>query len=142
MLKLNIGSGKHKLEGYVSIDIQDCADVVLDLEKDKLPYEDNSVDEIAAFHFFEHINNLLPLVNECNRVLKPGGHLVVAVPNVENIEAFQDPTHVRFFTTTTWRYWLKDDFYFEECGKGYGILPFSKMQQDTAGFEIFTRLTK
>lgn len=142
LMKLNIGCGNKKLEGYINIDKQPSADVCLDLEGAILPYGNNSIDIILASHVFEHIQNLIPLVNECHRVLKPGGVLNIAVPNVEFLEAFQDPTHIRFFTEATWRYWLKDDFYFEECGKGYGILPFSKMAQAKQGFQLTTQLTK
>lgn len=141
-MKLNIGCGKKKIEGYINIDCQDSADVVLDLEKAVLPYDDNSVDLILASHVFEHIHNLIPLVNECYRVLKSGGVLNVAVPNVAFMEAFQDPTHCRFFTEFTWRYWIKDDFYFEECGKGYGITPFTAMAQSLQDFQMITQLTK
>lgn len=142
MLKLNLGCGPHKLEGYVNIDIHPSADLQLDLEAARLPYEDESVDIIYSSHVFEHIKNLIPLMNECHRVMKPGSIINIAVPHVPWLEAFSDPTHVRFFTTETWRYWLKDDFMHEGVGVGYGILPFSQMKQSTKDFNLITQLVK
>ena len=38
-------------------------------------------DEIVIWHVLEHLTNPLEVIRECHRLLKPGGHLVVAVPN-------------------------------------------------------------
>ena len=46
-----------------------------------LPLRDNCVDLIASEYVFEHIQNPLKVVEECARVLKPGGKLIVVTPN-------------------------------------------------------------
>ena len=55
-IKLNLGSGKRKLEGYVNIDNRPEVDpdVVCDVIEG-LPYHDNSINEVRAFDFLEHI---------------------------------------------------------------------------------------
>lgn len=141
-LKIDLGCGPHPLDGYIGIDKNPSADVVLDLENAILPYDDGTVDMIHASHIFEHIKNLIPLVNECWRILKPGGTINISTPHVPHLEAFGDPTHVRFFTTDSWRYWLKGDFYYEDFGKHYDILPFSSLAQGTQGFQLLAQLTK
>jgi SAM-dependent methyltransferase len=52
----------------------------IDLEKDKLPYGDASVDMVLAFNLLEHIYNYRHLLLEIKRVLKPGGRVLGAVP--------------------------------------------------------------
>ncbi len=55
-MKLNLGCGYNKLEGYVNVDIdKKCKpDIVANLEK-KLPFKSSSVDEIIMFHSLEHL---------------------------------------------------------------------------------------
>lgn len=140
-LRLNIGCGGKKVEGAVNID-RACSDLDMDLEKADFPFPDASVEYVQADHVLEHIHNLLPLMNEIHRVMKPGAELRVRVPIFPTEQAFQDPTHCRYFTGATFRYWMTGDFLFEECGKNYGIKPFSRMIQHTEGFELVARLWK
>ena len=44
------------------------------------------------------------LMNECLRVLKPGGIFEIQVPFWDNEVAFKDPTHCRFFCKQTFHY--------------------------------------
>jgi SAM-dependent methyltransferase len=51
-----------------------------------LPIPDASVDVITCFHSLEHWHNSpKPLFREIIRVLKPGGHLIIATPNAVNL---------------------------------------------------------
>jgi len=142
--KLNLGCGNKLIDGYQNIDcIQSDGIIYVDLEKGKLPYADESCVEIVAIHFFEHISNLIPLVNECLRVLKPRCKLFIKVPVLPHAEAFQDPTHVRYFTDRTWLYFVRGEFLYEDVGKNYGIKPFNSLyKQQTVGFELHTILEK
>jgi len=103
-MKLNLGCGDNYLEGYINIDCNRKvkADYYLNLETDKLPFEDNKVDYILIKHVLEHIENITHLLNECHRVLKPSGIVEIEVPNVANPEgirnAFGDIFHVRHFS--------------------------------------------
>lgn len=140
-LRLNIGCGNKRTEGAVNIDRQG-SDLDLDLEDACFPFDDGSVDYVQSDHCLEHIRNLIPLINEIHRVMAPNAEARIRVPVLPNLEAFQDPTHVRFFTDRTFNYWLSGDFLFEEVGKGYGIKPFSRMIQRAEGFELVVRMWK
>ena len=116
MKKINLGNGNRYLENYINIDKSKKAnpDLVLDLEKDNIPYEDNSIDEVLATHILEHIQNIIPLMNECYRVLKEGGRMIIEVP--QGLGQDCDPTHVRRFNELSWRYYC--NYPFDEI---YGI---------------------
>jgi predicted SAM-dependent methyltransferase len=107
-VKINLGCGKNKQDGYVNIDIQERVkpDVVCDVLKG-LPYEDSSVDEVRAFDFLEHIETIknISVIEEIWRVLRPGGKFESFTPDAECGQgAFQDPTHVSFWTEGRWLY--------------------------------------
>ena len=81
-VKLNLGSGSTKgKNGWVNVDLFG-ADINHDLTKG-VPLDDNTVDAIYSSHVFEHIpyKDLLNVIKEIRRVLKPGGKLLVCVPN-------------------------------------------------------------
>jgi SAM-dependent methyltransferase len=61
---------------------------------------ENSLRAVTAFHFVEHVGlaELIDLLDEIKRVLKPGGLLVVETPNPKNLVVgacnfYSDPTH-------------------------------------------------
>jgi len=113
-MKLNLGCGKKKLEGYVNCDLSKevSPDVVLDLEK-PLPFKTNSVDEIVGNHILEHISRFIPLLHELHRICKNKSLLNFKVPFYLSVGAFNDPTHVRFFTPFTFKEILSDEFGYE-----------------------------
>jgi len=111
-MKLNIGSGRLRFPGFTNLDCtqiidgngKEMVDLIIDLEKEKLPYEDNSVEKIKVDNVLEHVSNLKGLLNECHRVFQPGGILSGIVPVAGSEVAFGDPTHVRFFNKRTFDY--------------------------------------
>lgn len=88
MVKLNVGGGKGhpKLTDWIVVDIRESADVAMDITKEKLPYEDNSVDLLFCSHTLEHIyrHDLTFVLDEFYRVLKDKtGILRISVPDIE-----------------------------------------------------------
>jgi len=51
-----------------------------------LPFSDQSFDYVTCIEGLEHIENPQQAMREFARVLKPGGHLIISVPNILNIE--------------------------------------------------------
>jgi SAM-dependent methyltransferase len=76
------------------------AAVVADLAA-PLPFADASADRVFLVHVLEHLADFLPLVDECHRVLRPGGVLHLLSPWWKHVNAVADPTHVRFLDTQT-----------------------------------------
>lgn len=107
-IALNLGCGFRRLEGYVNIDNR--AEVKPDLVCDViqgLPYEDNSVDEVRAYDFLEHIpiGKTIGVVTEIWRVLKPGGKFESLTPSTDGRGAFMDPTHSSWWNRHSWLYY-------------------------------------
>ena len=84
--KLNLGSGHHKLEGFVNVDSDPsthpdiCADAIAFLRD----CENDSIHEIYAGHFLEHLSksNALYFIELCFNRLAPGGKLGIVVPDM------------------------------------------------------------
>ena len=104
-IKLDLGCGQNRKEGFTGVDFYAPGEGIVkcDLFKspwcapgsDKLLWKDESVSEIHASHFVEHIPYKLrwPFFDECYRVLKPGGKMQIIVPNWKSERAYGDMTH-------------------------------------------------
>lgn len=83
-LRLNLGSGDQKIDGFTSVDLYDpVADVKADLAD--LPFDNDSVDEIVCYQTIEHIpyHQTEQVLREMRRVLKSGGTAVIECPDIE-----------------------------------------------------------
>lgn len=84
-IKLNLGCGDEILEGYINCDMDSAgADMLFDAAV--IPFPDNSVDEIRAYHLIEHFpfQKGLLVLREWFRALKPNGKLVMETPDLLN----------------------------------------------------------
>ena len=85
-IKLDLGSGPLPQPGYYSVDLyDDRAQVKMDINK--LDFDDESVSELLASHVFEHLNpyKIAGVLTDWLRVLKPGGRLIMEMPNIEEL---------------------------------------------------------
>jgi len=91
-IKLNLGSGGEKLQEYINIDKNDpAADIKMDAFDINLPEE--SIDEILASHFIEHINpyKVNILLFSLFKILKYESKLILELPDLEKLcKAFID----------------------------------------------------
>ena len=83
---LNIGCGNKHLNGFVNMDIEKPYNEKLDARKG-LPYADQAVDGVYSEHFFEHLTQAegLCFLRECRRVLKRGGVVRIAMPDLDEL---------------------------------------------------------
>ena len=72
-----------------------------DAERDPFPYADASFDTVLCCELIEHlVNDPMAMMSEINRILKPGGHLVLTTPNIVSaraISAILQGYHPAFF---------------------------------------------
>ena len=87
-LRVNLGCGSLPLVGFVNVDLLPApgVDVVADVSG-PLPFDDGSVDLVYASHVLEHLPTArVPAVLlEWRRVLREGGRILIAVPDLERI---------------------------------------------------------
>lgn len=102
-LKLDLGAGKTKRDGFIPVDVRKFDDdvVVVDLAHDPWPWKDNSVDEVFSSHMLEHLDaeDRAHFANELYRVLKPAPagatepKATFVTPHWASARAYGDPTH-------------------------------------------------
>lgn len=101
-LKLNLGSGRNPLPGFLNVDKFGAPDLRCDLERFPWPWPDNSVEEIVLNHVLEHLGEsteiYLGVIKEIYRVCKPDAVVRIAVPHPRCDDFLNDPTHVRAIT--------------------------------------------
>jgi SAM-dependent methyltransferase len=109
MVKLDIGCGKRKQEGFIGVDsiAFEGVDVVADLNE-RWPFEDNTVDEIHCSHVIEHFTGLqrVHVINEMYRVMKVGAKAAIIVPYWSSGRAYGDFTHQWPPVSDFWFYYL------------------------------------
>lgn len=124
-LKLDIGCGKNKKEGFHGVDqyAMDGVDTVFNVvERNadktyvKWPWEDNSIAEIHSSHFVEHLDHnrhnpeRVHFMNEAFRVLKPGGKATIITPHWASNRAYGDFTHADKPVSEMFFYYLKQEW--------------------------------
>ena len=107
-LRIDIGSGVKPRAGFYGLDQIDAAgvDIVADLNQPLSLLPDNCAEHVFSSHALEHVERLLPLMDEIYRVMRPGGLLEVIAPHFSNPYYYSDPTHVRFFGLYTMSYFV------------------------------------
>lgn len=104
-----------------------------------LPFPTNSIESIISHHCMEHIRDgFIPLMDECYRVLKPGGLLRVIVPLFPSRTAVEDPDHKRYFMASSFETF---------CGAADGAhwhesfsVPYTKCRFELVDKDITARL--
>jgi len=100
-LKIDLGSGPNKRQGFLGVDAIAFpgVDVVLKIGSERWPWDDNSVEEAHSSHTIEHLTNYndkwerVHFFNELYRVLKPGGKCTLIFPHWNSSRYYGDPTH-------------------------------------------------
>ena len=66
----------------------ECEIDLFDAERDRFPYPDEYFSTVLCCELLEHLpNDPMFMMSEINRILKPGGHLVLTTPNIASLRA-------------------------------------------------------
>ena len=113
MVRLDLGCGKNKREGFTGVDSREFegVDQVVDLSQ-PWPWDDNSVDEVNCSHMLEHLTapERIHFVNELHRVMKPGAKCTIIVPHWASCRAYGDLTHQWPPVSEFWFYYLNKEW--------------------------------
>jgi hypothetical protein len=97
VVKLDLGCGAHKREGFLGVDIAPIAgvDLVQDLFQFPWDFPEGSVAEVYSAHFFEHVPAKLrpKFMDEVWRICAPGAQVTLITPHWDSVRAIQDFTH-------------------------------------------------
>ncbi len=141
-VKINLGCGENKRRGFVNVDRSKEVNPDICEDVTKIPWKwgtESSVDLIFADNLFEHIREepLLKVMQECHRLLKPGGLLQIIVPisAPDNFMAmYSDPMHVNHnFTAETYDYFDHRHIRWKRYGRAYGNPKFERIRQERQG---------
>jgi 2-polyprenyl-3-methyl-5-hydroxy-6-metoxy-1,4-benzoquinol methylase len=73
-------------------------------------HSSESLDAITMNHVIEHVHDPIALLQECARILKPGGYLIVVTPNARSLghvrfgqywRGLEPPRHLHLFSQST-----------------------------------------
>ncbi len=153
LTRLNVGCGRNIRSGWLNLDVARLpgVDIVADLERCaevRLPLPDDTIEEFLLSHVVEHIQNVLPLMQELHRVAKPGARAVIRVPYGSSDDAFEDPTHVRQFFVNSFTYFSQPCYWRADYGyrgdwstKQITLVVDRKTHQNMAAQEILQRVS-
>lgn len=93
-MKLNIGCGEKRLDGYVNIDkySSESADMCGDLDA-TIDLPEGCADEILLDNVIEHVDSVVNAMKEVRRLLKTGGIVHIYTPHYTSHSSWRDPTH-------------------------------------------------
>ena len=115
-MKIDFGGGetlKKKEDGFEVCDIIINKDIEypnVDFNSDRLPFEDESLDEGFCNHCLEHISNTKLFLNELHRVLKKDAKITFIVPYGTWVGSFK-PVHVNQITECWFDFLRKESVY-------------------------------
>ena len=99
--RLNFGCGRDYRDGWVNADVNPKvrADVYLNPKDGRIPFEDNTFDEILLDNVLEHIgrDRIFTFLDELHRISRAGAILRIYVPHYTSVFAYANLSHCTTF---------------------------------------------
>jgi SAM-dependent methyltransferase len=112
-VRVDLGGGRKPKPGFLNVDVQAIpgVDHVVDFEQlgrgVRLPFTDQSVEEVYSSHALEHVRNHHGVLHEIARVCKVGAHVEIRVPHWNGAMALCNG-HVCTVSEEQVRHWCQD----------------------------------
>lgn len=107
---LVLGCGDVKIEGAVHVDIRKLVapDMVWDLNQRPWPFKNEVFREVVAEDIIEHLDEIVPTIEEIHRVMAQGATLWITTPHWRHPNSWTDPTHKWHLTERSFDYFDPD----------------------------------
>lgn len=107
---LVLGCGDVRIEGAVHVDVREnvSPDVQWDLNQRPWPFKDGAFREVVAEDVVEHLDELIPTMEEVHRVMATGATLWLTTPHWRHVNSWTDPTHKWHLTEHSFDYFDPD----------------------------------
>ena len=107
-MKINLGCGNKRKDGFLGVDAYECdaAELIHDIESG-LPFADSSVDEIWMDNLIEHVRDIPQLMREIHRVGTPRARVTIITPHFTSLSSWRDPTHVHHLSVFSMDHFCK-----------------------------------
>lgn len=148
-IKINMGAGSEPDLGAGWVNVDHLAlpgiQVVHNLLHFPYPFNDGVAEHIKAIDLLEHLPNYTPdykpttvaFIEECHRILQPGGTLFIQVPHWQSPNMWIDPTHVRGYDPKSLDYFDPET----DFGKWYGYYSEKKFRVSVEEYNGNLRFT-
>lgn len=138
MVKINLGAGNRILDGYLNHDIikhRSEIDFAFNLNQPEWPLAHDSYDRVRAFDVIEHVENPINFMDNCWKLLQPGGILYLKACGWKNPNFWVDITHHRAFDIKSFNYFVPST----EMGQEYSYYTDKKWKY-REGYPMYDRL--
>lgn len=97
---LNLGCGNKDYPNCVNVDLRETfiTHFLWDLNVTPYPFPDNRFICVYAQDIIEHLDNIIPVMNEIHRILEPEGKVHIRTAAWDTAQSYNDPTHKHWFT--------------------------------------------
>jgi len=138
-IHLHLGCGKEILDGFINIDKYFKHNQVLQCDMMHLPFTENSVDTIYSSHSLEHLPIRPANATLCHwqKVLRKGGMLYIAVPDLEEVCSIMADPNVSEEAKWDWYVYVLFGYQIDVDSKADSCdasLPIDQGQFHTTGF--------
>lgn len=132
MLKIDLGCGRSKKDGFIGVDCLgfDNVDIVHDLNKFPYPFSDNEVDEVYMDNVLEHLKNPIKVIDEIYRISKNKAIITISVPYFRSFYSVIDPTHKSFFGVFWFYYFYPKHPFFDKYSYSKSMFNIKKIEFD------------
>jgi SAM-dependent methyltransferase len=104
--KLLLGSGNKKQPDAVNVDIVASTgpDLCYNVNCMPWPLPSDRFEECSAYDVVEHLDDTVAIMEEIHRVCRDGAVVRITVPHFSCVNAFTDPTHRHYFSSSSFHY--------------------------------------
>lgn len=114
-MKLHLGAGGQRHSGFLNTDIRLLRGEDLVCDARRLPFSNNSIEEIENYHLIEHLpwRQIPSTLLEWYRVLRPQGRLVIECPDFDKaVEQYLAGNERRIYNIYGLQRWPGDSHLF------------------------------